>query len=166
MTAFSRTTILQKGSKGSEVKQLQITLNDWLVGTYHERPLVEDGIFGSATEAIVKFFQCHHFLQIDGIVGDATRVCLERGVAALPILKLGSQGTVVRRLQSVLHNYGINPGPQDGIYGPKTRTAVIQFQHDYQIVDRTDDVIGEVGFHTWVELVHGPAGKACEYLRR
>lgn len=166
MTAFSRAIVLQKGAQGAEVKRLQNTLNNWLVATYHERPLVEDGIFGPATEGIVKFFQCHHFLHIDGIVGAATQSCLDRGVAALPTLKLGSRGTAVLRLQSVLHNYGMNPGPQDGIYGAKTRAAVIQFQRDHQIVDRTDDVLGEVGFYTWVELAHGPAGKSCEYLRR
>jgi Putative peptidoglycan binding domain len=34
----------------------------------------------------------------------------------------------VNTLQRALHEYGLNPGPIDGIWGPKTRTALIQFQ--------------------------------------
>jgi N-acetylmuramoyl-L-alanine amidase CwlA len=52
---------LKKGSKGDEVKQLQTLLG-----------VAQDGIFGSATESVVKNFQVSHGLAVDGIVGPNT----------------------------------------------------------------------------------------------
>lgn len=166
MTASNRTSILKKGSQGSEVKHLQTTLNRWLAQQSYDVILAEDGIFGAATEGIVKYFQCHHFLQMDGIVGAATQACLERGIAGLPTLKLGSTGGVVLRLQGVLANYGINPGPQDGIYGPKTQAAVTRFQHDRHIYDRNGKATGEVGLSTWTQLAQEPVAMSCGPLHR
>lgn len=54
-------TLLKKGSKGEEVKRLQMALN-----------LIPDGIFGSLTEEAVKAFQKSHGLKPDGIVGEKT----------------------------------------------------------------------------------------------
>ena len=53
--------LLKKGSRGAEVKQLQIFLR-----------LSADGIFGSGTEAAVKRWQTENGLIADGIVGDKT----------------------------------------------------------------------------------------------
>lgn len=53
--------ILKRGSKGSEVKELQKLLH-----------LYEDGIFGPLTEEAVKEFQKANGLLVDGIVGDKT----------------------------------------------------------------------------------------------
>lgn len=166
MTTSHRPTILQKGSQGSAVKQLQITLNNWLNNQQDDRLLVEDGVFGAHTEGIVKFFQCHHFLEMDGIVGAATQACLTRGVAGLPTLKLGSRGDIVRRLQEVLKNYGANPGAVDGVYGAKTRAAIIRFQHDFHIYDVNGNVTGEVGLSTWSHLALEPVKISCGPLRR
>lgn len=63
------TIILKKGSKGSEVKELQKLLH-----------LYEDGIFGSLTEEAVKEFQKANGLIADGIVGDNTWVKLKGGL--------------------------------------------------------------------------------------
>lgn len=52
---------LKKGSKGTEVKELQKLLH-----------LYEDGIFGPITEEAVKEFQKANGLIVDGIVGDKT----------------------------------------------------------------------------------------------
>lgn len=46
------------------------------------------------------------------------------------VLEIGSQGTDVMEIQSLLKKIGYNPGPIDGYYGPKTRDAVISFQKD------------------------------------
>ena len=54
-------TVLQRGSKGNDVKVLQRCLN-----------LYEDGIFGQITEDAVKRYQRQHNLRVDGIVGLAT----------------------------------------------------------------------------------------------
>ena len=54
-------TTLKIGSKGSEVKILQIRLN-----------LIADGIFGPITQEAVKDFQKSKGLTADGIVGPKT----------------------------------------------------------------------------------------------
>ncbi|MBD3885421.1 peptidoglycan-binding protein [Phormidium tenue FACHB-886] len=165
MTAFQSTTILKKGSQGIEVKRLQAKLNAWLRSKQQPPVLVEDGIFGAATEGIVKYFQCHHFLEIDGVVGATTQACLERGVSSLPTLKQGDTGPLVRRLQSVLEIYGIKVGV-DGIYGAKTRAAVMRFQNDFHLFDPNGNATGEVNLVIWKKLAEEPVAMACGPLHR
>ncbi|MEX0348941.1 MAG: peptidoglycan-binding protein [Paracoccaceae bacterium] len=59
---------LKKGSKGCEVRALQIALNK----TPPKAKLKIDGIFGVKTEAAVKAFQKAKRLKQDGIAGDKT----------------------------------------------------------------------------------------------
>ncbi len=167
MTTVQNTVLLKKGAQGSSVKQLQAKLNAWVInsGALPRAILVEDGIFGPATESIVKFFQCHHFLQMDGVVGSQTMGCLNRGLASLPTLKMGSTGVIVQRLQQVLDMYGINVGAIDGIYGAKTRAAVIRFQNDYHIFDVKGQATGEINLNTWTYLAKEPAAMACGPIR-
>lgn len=47
---------------------------------------------------------------------------------ALSRLRFGSSGTPVLQLQQALLDAGIDPGPLDGIMGPKTAFALIQWQ--------------------------------------
>ena len=44
------------------------------------------------------------------------------------MLKRGSRGDEVEALQRALPAKGINPGPVDGVFGPKTEAAVPRFQ--------------------------------------
>ena len=46
----------------------------------------------------------------------------------MQILKIGSRGTVVKEVQSLLNKLGYDVGVIDGIYGPKTAAAVSRFQ--------------------------------------
>ncbi len=55
---------LQKGSRGSCVKNLQTMLNE-----LYFSGLVVDGVFGSQTQAAVKNFQKNAGLTVDGVVG-------------------------------------------------------------------------------------------------
>lgn len=57
----------RRGSAGSVVTQIQKKLSDW--GYYFG---TVDGVFGSRTEAAVKFFQRKNGLTVDGIAGNAT----------------------------------------------------------------------------------------------
>lgn len=66
-------TLLKRGSTGEEVRRLQTVLNR-NYPLYSK--LVVDGIFGPATEKVVKEFQRRAGLVVDGIVGPATRAKL------------------------------------------------------------------------------------------
>lgn len=55
------------GSRGEEVKQIQTKLKRW--GYYNGNV---DGIYGSETQAAVKYFQRKNGLTVDGIAGKAT----------------------------------------------------------------------------------------------
>ena len=50
------------------------------------------------------------------------------------ILKQGSSGPTVRKLQRKLKKLGFNPGPIDGIFGKKTRAALIRFQKSRRLI--------------------------------
>ena len=45
-----------------------------------------------------------------------------------PVLRSGSSGPEVVRLQTRLQELGYNPGPADGSFGPGTEQALIAFQ--------------------------------------
>lgn len=68
-----------------------------------------------------------------------------------PLLSQGSRGAYVRELQNLLRDKGFDPGPIDGIFGTRTRSAVIAFQRS-----RNLNPDGIVGVRTWTAL-----GKRC-----
>ncbi|MDF2522615.1 MAG: cell wall hydrolase [Clostridiales bacterium] len=57
-----------------------------------------------------------------------------------PLLKYGSRGTAVVRLQQALRTQGYLNGAADGIYGSMTRNSVIKFQTSKRI--RVDGIAG------------------------
>ena len=71
MATSTRTTV-KNGSTGSDVKTLQMMLNE-VYGSI----LVVDSIFGNKTEGLVKQYQQDHGLVVDGIVRPATWTSLE-----------------------------------------------------------------------------------------
>lgn len=56
------------------------------------------------------------------------------------ILKIGDKGEQVKKMQTWLNEHDFKAGEEDGVFGEKTREAVIQFQGTKNIV--TDGVIG------------------------
>lgn len=68
-----------------------------------------------------------------------------------PILRLGSRGPAVEMLQRILFSIGYNPGPIDGIFGPLTRQAVIEFQMDNGLVP--DGIVGPRTYEV-IDLVY------------
>lgn len=62
-------------------------------------------------------------------------------------ISLGSRGEAVKDAQCLLKDKGFNPGATDGIFGPNTRNAVINFQRSRGLV-----ADGIVGPHTWSRL--------------
>lgn len=77
------------------------------------------------------------------------------GVPPLPsrTLRVGSTGDDVRRWQSFLTAKGYDPGPVDGIFGPKTRAGTIAFQRATGIV--VDGIAGPETFRTALEVGWG-----------
>lgn len=64
-----------------------------------------------------------------------------------PVLRFGSRGSAVVRLQTALRSAGFNPGPIDGVFGLRTQTAVINFQRSRGLA-----VTGIVNVATWEAL--------------
>jgi len=64
-----------------------------------------------------------------------------------PLLKMGSTGASVKRLQNKLAAAGFSPGKIDGIFGSMTRAAVVAFQKSAGLVQD-----GIVGVKTWTAL--------------
>lgn len=63
--------LYKKGSSGAAVTEIQTRLKNW--GYYSGEV---DGIYGSATESAVKYFQRKNGLSVDGQVGDETLAAL------------------------------------------------------------------------------------------
>jgi peptidoglycan hydrolase-like protein with peptidoglycan-binding domain len=163
------------GSSGPEVTVLQVMLNR-IGRNYPAIPKIDpvDGVFGEQTENAVKRFQSIFGLTQDGIVGRGTwykAVFLYVGVNDLselisqgqtyynvqfgpsaPILREGSSGSQVSALQYFLSmaaqfQYDIPAPAIDGVFGAKTREAVVAYQ---QQAGLTPD--GVVGPATWNSL--------------
>ncbi len=66
-----------------------------------------------------------------------------------PVLDVGDQGAIVSFAQESLNDVtGIGPIQQDGMFGPRTKAAVVQFQTEFGLVPD-----GVVGPHTWPVLL-------------
>lgn len=125
-----------------------------------------DGSYGPATAAAVSAFQTAHDVPATGVVDAATwRAVLAVAAAAQPptstptpsptptpktttttaaarpVLRLGSRGPLVAKVQKALHVRA------DGVFGRQTRAAVIAFQKAHRIPQT-----GNVGPLTWKAL--------------
>ena len=103
--------VLKEGSKGEAVQELQKLLLPHRAFVYLNQQgaclfpgdKVIDGIFGSKTKQAVIIYQSMKFLIEDGIVGDKTWRSLYKGAPVdMPILKLGSKGELVEKIQARL----------------------------------------------------------------
>ena len=138
------------GCTGDAVKTLQEKLNAKGFNSGNV-----DGIFGAKTYAAVTAFQKANSLGVDGIVGkltwaklyDATPVNVTP-VTTQPMLRTGSRGDAVRKLQELLNALGYDCGSVDGIFGSKTYAAVLAFQKANGLV--ADGIVGSL---TWGKLV-------------
>jgi 3D (Asp-Asp-Asp) domain-containing protein len=77
----------------------------------------------------------------------------DTAMAASSNLSLGSRGTQVVQLQEALNTKGYECGAADGIFGPKTNTAVIGFQRDAGLL--IDGIVGPqtgraLGLTSWL----------------
>ena len=145
--------MLYRGCTGDAVKTLQDKLN--ALG-YNSGNV--DGIFGAKTYAAVTAFQKANGLGVDGIVGKLTWGKLygvspampveTTAVVGRPMVSYGSRGDAVRKLQELLNALGYDCGSVDGIFGSKTKAAVLAFQKANGL--GADGIVGPL---TWGKLV-------------
>lgn len=135
-TLLGTTSLIKRDSRGQAVVELQRFLSaiGYDTGTI-------DGVVGNNTLGAIRAFQEGRGLDPDGVVGATTRTHIGqvyRIMPAMPVLddsnriiRPGYRGEDVKNIQKLLAVAGYNPGPADGVYGPKTQTAVATFQKTY-----------------------------------
>ena len=127
--------VLRLGSIGEDVADLQaqLTLLRYYSGTI-------DGRYTQQTQEAVRAFQQKNGLEADGIAGRETQDLLystsgqasviraDQEAETYYLLKSGTTGIEVRRLQARLMELGYYAGGVDGLYGKTTADAVKAFQ--------------------------------------
>jgi len=131
--------VLRKGSTDPAVRDLQAALK-----ALGQDPGPIDGTFGAQTETAVKKFQQQRGIPVDGIVGRVSWINIDEADQSEPVLRIGSNGLPVRRLQSRMSAVGFDTGGVDGRFGAKTEQAVKQLQQQASL-----SVDGVVGPKTW-----------------
>ena len=173
-------TALRVGSTGLDVQTIQTFLGR-IRRNYPAIPAITDeaGVFGDSTRAAVTKFQSIFGLSPDGIVGKSTWYKISSiyaavtrladldsegnslGIGTVPpgaLLRQGSRGQDVITLQYLLdvisQYYPTVPAPaQDGVFGSKTRQAVIAFQQAMQITP--DGVVGPLTWNSLYSVYRG-----------
>lgn len=149
--------MLKLGAKGNKVKELQSRL---IALGYNLGPSGADGDFGQATYDAVIRFQADNNLAKDGVVGQETWNGLY-GTTPNGLLRLGSKGDAVKRLQEKLNSKGYSLAV-DGDFGQATYDAVVKFQSGNGL--EVDGVVGTqtwnalYGFNNGTSLIGGSAG--------
>ena len=140
-SSSSSATRLEKGSTGSDVKDLQTKLKK--LGYYDA---YVDGDYGDTTVAAVKAFQKKYNLTADGIAGKETLKKLdsvyknEDSDKDDDSLRMGDSGSAVKDLQTKLKKLGYYDGTVDSTFGSGTYAAVRAFQKKYNLT--ADGVAG------------------------
>jgi N-acetylmuramoyl-L-alanine amidase len=133
--------LYREGDSGEPVRDIQRRLTSLGYSTEPD----SDGAFGPATTAAVKIFQLAHNLTADGLVGRETwRNLVDAG------FRLGDRllyhklpmfhGDDVATLQRDLNALGFDAGQVDGIFGPATLRALLDFQDNRRMA--TDGIAG------------------------
>ena len=134
-------TRLEKGSTGSDVKDLQTKLKK--LGYYDA---YVDGDYGDTTVAAVRAFQKKYNLTADGIAGKETLKKLDSAYKNAnsakddDSLRMGDSGSAVKDLQTKLKKLGYYDGTVDSTFGSGTYAAVRAFQKKYNLT--ADGVAG------------------------
>ena len=140
-SSSSSATRLEKGSTGSDVKDLQTKLKK--LGYYDA---YVDGDYGDTTVAAVKAFQKKYNLTADGIAGKETLKKLDsvyenaNSAKEDGSLRMGDSGSAVKDLQTKLKKLGYYDGTVDSTFGSGTYAAVKAFQKKYNLT--ADGVAG------------------------
>jgi N-acetylmuramoyl-L-alanine amidase len=163
--------LYRTGDEGAAVKDIQERLHALGFPTSPD-PLSS---FAGGTEEAVRAFQKARGLQVDGIVGpDTWRSLYEAGFRLgdrmLFLRRPMMRGEDVSEIQSRLSSLGFDVGKVDGIFGPKTEEAIIEFQHNRNLAEdgkAGPEVVTEIHLITRGEMKEGrQAVREREWLRR
>lgn len=141
-------TILRLGVTSDDVAWVQSTLNKKA-----SQGLVVDGIYGSATAESVRRLQSLFGLSVDGVVGQDTWKALlflagaPQKPQTNPVVKMGSRGASVTKIQNILRKKAGQKIKVDGIFGRDTDGAVRNLQKLFNL-----KVDGIVGKDTWAAV--------------
>jgi uncharacterized protein (TIGR02594 family) len=78
-------------------------------------------------EVSIAKYNKHHLLEFRRLEQ------IDAEVLPNPVLQFGYQGSEVGKLQDLLNNFGYPVGKADGVFGNKTRVAILQFQKDNKL---------------------------------
>ncbi len=129
----SREPLLSFGASGEKVRDLQQRLIE--AGYALPKDELAESFFGEETQLVVRRFQVSRRLKEDGIVGYQTlSAIVEAGFQLgdrllylhVPMLR----GDDIADLQLQLNSLGFDAGQVDGIFGPDTSKALIEFQRN------------------------------------
>ena len=162
--------LYQVGDEGPAIRDIQ----DRLAALGFETNGDNRAVFADGTRRAVIDFQKAKGLDPDGVVGpDTWRALYEAGY------RLGDRIIFMRRpmirgedvaeLQSRLNSLGFDSGKVDGIYGPQTEHAVVDFQHNRYLAEDGrvgPEVVTEIHLVTRGEMKEGrQAIREREWLR-
>ena len=135
--------LYRRGDSGAAVRDIQERLSALGLSCGDD----DAGEFGPGTEAAVRAFQTERRLAVDGMVGPETwRTMVDAGFRLgdrqlyhrMPML----HGDDVAELQRSLNAIGFDAGDVDGIFGPDTLRALLDFQHNRRLAE--DGIVGPV----------------------
>ena len=162
LAAMAQAAPLDEGAGyGATAEAKRVRVLQRALGELGWAPGRVDGLFGPRTEAAVLQFQAATGLAVDGAAGPqvwnalarAQKQPLRRGAGYAAAN--GSQR--VRALQQRLQRRGLQPGPVDGLYGPRTEAAVARLQHAAKL-----KVSGAADVRTRRVLTRTSQGQAAE----
>lgn len=163
--------LYREGDEGTAIRDIQ----DRLGALGYDCGTDERGAFAETTKQAVVAFQKAKGLDADGIVGpDTWRSLYEAGYRfgdrLLFLRRPMMRGEDVSELQSRISSLGFDPGKIDGIFGPGTEKAVLEFQHNRALAEDGKvgpAVVTEINLVTRGEMKKGrEAIREREWLRR
>ena len=144
------TTVLRMGSRGPAVTDLQhLLLAKGGASTAGLGLSFVDSDFGVKTQAAVRSFQFLRGIRQDGVVGPQTWKELANAAmwpTNVPgiFLRQGDAGADALQKLLIFNNFSI--GAVDGVFGPRTHAAVVEWQRQLNFLTNTVGVVGPFTF--------------------
>jgi N-acetylmuramoyl-L-alanine amidase len=130
--------------------------------------LPDEPVFDAATDRALRDFQQRRGLSVDGIVGPETYRALaaahwKLGDRLLSLATLPFTGDDVAQLQEKLLELGFDAGRADGVFGPRTESALKSLQREYGLL--ADGTCGPATLRALKQLGRHVTGGRPQALR-